>query len=215
SDPRERLESLLSEAGNRFCADCGSQDPKWIALPFGAFICIKCSGVHRSLGVHISKVLSVKLDDWTDDQVDAVMEMGGNNAVNAKYEAHVPESYRKPKPESSADERNDFIRRKYEVQQFLNQDLQLCCPFNPPSFTSLLAPERKPQHEKQSGAHRSNGFRNSWRKTDPKMSKKCSSMAGMIEFVGLIKVNIVRGTNLAVRDMVSSDPYVILSLGNQ
>lgn len=37
----------------------------------------------------------------------------------------------------------------------------------------------------------------------------------MVEFVGLIKVNIVRGTNLAVRDMVTSDPYVILSLGNQ
>lgn len=37
----------------------------------------------------------------------------------------------------------------------------------------------------------------------------------MIEFVGLIKVNVVRGTNLAIRDMVTSDPYVILSLGNQ
>lgn len=37
----------------------------------------------------------------------------------------------------------------------------------------------------------------------------------MVEFVGLIKVNVVRGTNLAVRDVVSSDPYVILSLGNQ
>lgn len=37
----------------------------------------------------------------------------------------------------------------------------------------------------------------------------------MVEFVGLINVNIVRGTDLAVRDMVSSDPYVILTLGNQ
>ncbi|WOG82769.1 hypothetical protein DCAR_0101937 [Daucus carota subsp. sativus] len=37
----------------------------------------------------------------------------------------------------------------------------------------------------------------------------------MVEFIGLIKVNVVRGTNLAVRDMVTSDPYVILSLGNQ
>ena len=37
----------------------------------------------------------------------------------------------------------------------------------------------------------------------------------MVEFIGLIKVNVVRGTNLAIRDMVTSDPYVILSLGNQ
>lgn len=38
---------------------------------------------------------------------------------------------------------------------------------------------------------------------------------GMVEFVGLIKVNVIRGTNLAVRDMVTSDPYVILNLGHQ
>lgn len=37
----------------------------------------------------------------------------------------------------------------------------------------------------------------------------------MVEFVGLVKVNIVKGTGLAVRDMVTSDPYVVLSLGSQ
>ena len=37
----------------------------------------------------------------------------------------------------------------------------------------------------------------------------------MVEFVGLVKVNVVRGTNLAIRDVVSSDPYVILVLGHQ
>ena len=37
----------------------------------------------------------------------------------------------------------------------------------------------------------------------------------MIEFVGLIKVNVVKGTNLAVRDVMTSDPYVILTLGQQ
>ncbi|KAI3448799.1 hypothetical protein Pfo_005464 [Paulownia fortunei] len=226
SSPRGRLESLLSEAGNRICADCGSPDPKWVSLSIGAFICIKCSGVHRSLGVHISKVLSVKLDEWTNEQVDALIEMGGNTAVNLKYEAKIPDNFRKLKPDSSTEERTDFIRRKYELHQFSNCDLQLSCPF-PSSASShcsssscySLSPPEKKHYEKQTTGHRIQGlglaFRNSWRRAEHKTTKKSNSMAGMVEFVGLIKVNIVRGTNLAIRDMVTSDPYVILSLGNQ
>ncbi|KAK4483551.1 hypothetical protein RD792_010751 [Penstemon davidsonii] len=222
--PQGRLKSLLSEDGNGLCADCGSPDPKWVSLSLGAFICIKCSGVHRSLGVHISKVLSMKLDDWTDEQVDALTEMGGNNAVNLKYEAYVPDSCRKPRPDSSIEERTDFIRRKYELQQFLNSELELSCPFPPSSsshccYNSQHAPEKKHYEKQTTGHHRiqglGKGFRNSWRRSEHKTGKKINSMAGMVEFVGLIKVNVVRGTNLAIRDVMTSDPYVILSLGNQ
>ncbi|KAL3622615.1 Arf-GAP with coiled-coil, ANK repeat and PH domain-containing protein 2 [Castilleja foliolosa] len=56
SNTKRRLESLLSAAGNELCADCRAPEPKWVSFNIGAFVCIKCSGVHRSLGVHISKV---------------------------------------------------------------------------------------------------------------------------------------------------------------
>ncbi|VVA28920.1 PREDICTED: ADP-ribosylation factor [Prunus dulcis] len=226
SGPQERLEILLHQSANRSCADCGSLDPKWVSLSFGVFICIKCSGVHRSLGVHVSKVVSVKLDEWTDEEVDILASMGGNVAVNKKYEACLPENVKKPKPDSSIEERFYFIRRKYELLDFLNPNEHTSCPFppshkkSPSSNSTNNSTQDKKQYEKQPTKHRiGQAFRNSWGRKDSehKTAKKGNSMpmAGMVEFVGLVKVNVVRGTNLVVRDVMTSDPYVILALGHQ
>ncbi|XP_061362399.1 probable ADP-ribosylation factor GTPase-activating protein AGD11 [Gastrolobium bilobum] len=226
--PQERLDNLMSQAGNKFCADCGSSEPKWVSSSLGVFICIKCSGIHRSLGVHISKVLSLKLDEWTDEQVDELVKLGGNTVINKKYEACVPSNIKKPKPHSSIEERSDFIRRKYELLQFLDSEENLSCPFIPSqgrsssscqsSSSSNNSPLDKKLYDKQTTKNRIGlSFRNSWGRKDSehKSTKKSNSLAGMVEFVGLIKVNVVKGTNLAIRDVMTSDPYVIISLGHQ
>ncbi len=56
--------------GNVVCVDCGASDPEWASINLGIVTCIECSGIHRSLGVHISKVKSLKLDKWDNPLID-------------------------------------------------------------------------------------------------------------------------------------------------
>jgi hypothetical protein len=44
-------------------------DPRWASWNLGVFLCIRCSGIHRGMGTHISKVKSVDLDVWTPEQM--------------------------------------------------------------------------------------------------------------------------------------------------
>ncbi|KAG7032651.1 putative ADP-ribosylation factor GTPase-activating protein AGD11 [Cucurbita argyrosperma subsp. argyrosperma] len=159
--------------------------------------------------------------------------MGGNADVNKKYEAGIIDLTRKPKPDSCIEERFEFIRRKYELLQFyngnghnssdgsVNKRISPCSQIN---SSSKNGSQDKRHYEKLATRHRiANAFRNSrvrrdsdhksFDKSNPSVSRLAS--AGMVEFIGLVKVNVVRGTNLAIRDVVSSDPYVILVLGHQ
>ncbi|KAF2551452.1 hypothetical protein F2Q68_00037236 [Brassica cretica] len=107
---KRRIRELLTQSDNRFCADCGAPDPKWASANIGVFICLKCCGVHRSLGTHISKVLSVTLDEWSDEEVDSMIEIGGNDSANSIYEAFIPHGFSKPGPDATHDQRLRFIR---------------------------------------------------------------------------------------------------------
>jgi Arf-GAP with GTPase, ANK repeat and PH domain-containing protein 1/3/4/5/6/9/11 len=61
---REHIQALRRIDGNDRCADCSAQQPQWASINLGTLICIECSGIHRKLGSHISKVRSLELDDW-------------------------------------------------------------------------------------------------------------------------------------------------------
>mmetsp|Transcript_18746 Transcript_18746/g.21103 ORF Transcript_18746/g.21103 Transcript_18746/m.21103 type:complete len:176 (+) Transcript_18746:122-649(+) len=67
--------------GNKECCDCGQKNPQWASVSFGNVFCLECSGIHRSLGVHISFVRSIAMDSWTEKQL-ALMKNGGNKKCN-------------------------------------------------------------------------------------------------------------------------------------
>lgn len=78
---------LHSLAGNRNCIDCNVRDPEWAAISYGALVCIKCSGKHRSMGVAISQVRSVAMDHWTHKEVVLMLE-GGNAQLGGFFGRH-------------------------------------------------------------------------------------------------------------------------------
>ena len=71
-----KIDRSIDQLPAQVCADCPAPNPQWASVSFGAFICLECSGQHRSLGVHISFVRSITMDSWTDKQIK-LMEVGG------------------------------------------------------------------------------------------------------------------------------------------
>jgi len=122
AEVKKILDDCLKQPGNRTCAECGSKQPRWASTNIGVFVCIRCSGIHRNLGVHISKVKSVSLDAWPLELAEHIQSLG-NEAVNAVYEATLP-SGRKPTEETGNYETENFIRDKYANKKWYRDDGQ-------------------------------------------------------------------------------------------
>jgi len=128
---QDRLQAMLSEMlkdeDNKYCVDCDNKGPRWASWNLGLFLCIRCAGIHRNLGVHISKVRSVNLDSWTPQQVASMQQMQ-NSKARAVYEAGIPEDFRRPQTDSAVEA---FVRQKYEKKKFIQPNWQ---PSKPPDF---------------------------------------------------------------------------------
>ena len=81
------IPEILTLPGNSTCCDCGIEKPKWASLNNGVFLCLKCAGIHRSLGVDISTIRSLQIDSWTDKQI-LYLTNGGNNKLKQIWEEY-------------------------------------------------------------------------------------------------------------------------------
>ncbi|XP_021506077.1 arf-GAP with GTPase, ANK repeat and PH domain-containing protein 1 isoform X11 [Meriones unguiculatus] len=111
------LQSIRNMRGNSHCVDCDTQNPNWASLNLGALMCIECSGIHRNLGTHLSRVRSLDLDDWPMELIK-VMSSIGNELANSVWEES-SQGRTKPSLDSTREEKERWIRAKYEQKLFL------------------------------------------------------------------------------------------------
>ena len=116
-DPLAVAHIKTQVAGNNLCADCDTPGPEWASINLGLLVCIECSGIHRNLGSHISKVRSLDLDEWPSGPVSVMVALG-NEIGNRVWEGNNT-GQSKPNPRSPREDKERWIRAKYEHREFL------------------------------------------------------------------------------------------------
>uniref|UniRef100_A0A2K5YBM8 ArfGAP with SH3 domain, ankyrin repeat and PH domain 1 n=1 Tax=Mandrillus leucophaeus TaxID=9568 RepID=A0A2K5YBM8_MANLE len=111
------IEDVQRLPGNDICCDCGSSEPTWLSTNLGILTCIECSGIHREMGVHISRIQSLELDKLGTSELLLAKNVG-NNSFNDIMEANLPSPSPKPTPSSDMTVRKEYITAKYVDHRF-------------------------------------------------------------------------------------------------
>eukprot|EP00003_Mantamonas_plastica_P025259 TRINITY_DN4916_c0_g1_i1.p1 TRINITY_DN4916_c0_g1~~TRINITY_DN4916_c0_g1_i1.p1 ORF type:complete len:306 (+),score=93.07 TRINITY_DN4916_c0_g1_i1:181-1098(+) len=139
----EKLPELEVIPGNMVCADCSNEHPEWASINLGVMLCIECSGIHRSLGVHISKVRSAHLDRWSDEQMVIMGELG-NERVNKIYESNLGNTV-KPDGNEGRKIKEVFIKQKYVEKKFVGIPNSSEMPTESENYAQLFQAAREDQ----------------------------------------------------------------------
>ncbi|PGH06597.1 hypothetical protein AJ80_08156 [Polytolypa hystricis UAMH7299] len=144
-NPAKLLQTIrAADQGNSWCADCGSSSKvEWVSINLGIVLCIECSGIHRSLGTHISKIRSLTLDihSFTNDIVEILLQIG-NRVSNMVWEARLDQGL-KPVAQSSREQRLKFITAKYSERAYVQPLSSTLSRFATPDETLLASIKKK------------------------------------------------------------------------
>ncbi|KAK2768774.1 hypothetical protein FQN54_000630 [Arachnomyces sp. PD_36] len=140
-NPSKLLQTIRdADQGNSWCADCGSSSKvEWVSINLGIVLCIECSGIHRSLGTHISKVRSLTLDihSFSNDIVEILLQVG-NRVSNMVWEAKLDQSL-KPTANSTREQRLRFINAKYNEKLYIQPLSTTLSRYSTPDETLLAS----------------------------------------------------------------------------
>ncbi|NXU26613.1 ASAP1 protein, partial [Thalassarche chlororhynchos] len=123
---RAIIEEVRGMPRNRECCDCSAPDPTWLSINLGILICIECSGIHREMGVHLSRIQSLSLDKLATSELLLARNIG-NSGFNDIMEANLPSFALKPTAHSDMAFRKNFIISKYVEKKYAKRSPATQC----------------------------------------------------------------------------------------
>lgn len=117
----KRLKTIINkDPNNKFCADCNSPIIVWVDIKIGCYLCTRCAGIHREMGVDYSRIKSISLDK-IDESTIMFLDSKGNAKVNDEYDAYV---HNKPTSNSNDEYLRTYIKSKYMYRSYFKKSVK-------------------------------------------------------------------------------------------